>query len=739
MTFSRAARALVTLSVVVTAVSGTAPAPADASTGSQVATATAVSAWTCEPAANGAPHCTLDVAKAMRAARKRGNRIGLPVVGDAGDDDGGGWFGSGSSDGGGAGGSGSAASQMLELDNWVNDVEKTLAALRGGQVVLLLVDPLSTADVMYAGDREADGDRDVAAATADDALKPPDNPAAATQRRMLAALPAALAAAGVAADGLHVAYTTDQANPFVRMSTYFGLGLPPRDDCDATDTRGWGAFVLGAKDALCATRVAGGNDLSFRESVAEGQGSVQFWRRQVPELLLLDGTDDAEAAAAFVAQVASEAAATESCAVREPTIGDKDARAHTVAEDAVTAAEQQGVPVRCPPPNPGQDGGAFTFYVYPDDGVSQLSKQYAAILRILRTMPGATTDPSRACAFFPPFDTTPLTPWLRGDMNGVDGREVQRHLAQLPFWSRAPTPTGEPATIISGTTAGSGDPISYPSWDGEAWAPGTNHVILDLTDSRSRHFSAGAAAFWKSGYDVWNYRRGIDVAFPALPNNLCRTAEERRNSRRLYLLSFKGSIWEPGLGFDANDTRASLLRLHNGRDVMVLDRGGDGTDGGGGEADNGAAPALTPDEVAARALTYPELLSSSVFALVPRGGGLHSYRFVETLSCGAVPVVLADDWEMPLSEVINHDSYALRVPETEWAAVPDMLRSLPASRVEQLRLNVMYAFEAFYIHPLEAALTVMRKRVLAARRVAEAAAGNGAGGRDAASYVTLTS
>ena len=62
---------------------------------------------------------------------------------------------------------------------------------------------------------------------------------------------------------------------------------------------------------------------------------------------------------------------------------------------------------------------------------------------------------------------------------------------------------------------------------------------------------------------------------------------------------------------------------------------------------------------------YIDLLEDTAFPLCPRGKGLNSIRFFESLRLGRIPVLVADDTKLPLESMLNYDDFVIRVPEKE--------------------------------------------------------------------------
>lgn len=95
---------------------------------------------------------------------------------------------------------------------------------------------------------------------------------------------------------------------------------------------------------------------------------------------------------------------------------------------------------------------------------------------------------------------------------------------------------------------------------------------------------------------------------------------------------------------------------------------------------------------------YTELLAASTFAFVPRGDAMFSYRLLEAMSFGCIPVILSDNWVLPFDRTINWSLIGLHLSEKDAASLPALLRSFSTERISFIQQNVMRIYRRHFIN-----------------------------------------
>lgn len=69
-------------------------------------------------------------------------------------------------------------------------------------------------------------------------------------------------------------------------------------------------------------------------------------------------------------------------------------------------------------------------------------------------------------------------------------------------------------------------------------------------------------------------------------------------------------------------------------------------------------------------IEYLKNLQKSKFVLCPKGFGLNSIRFFESICYGRIPIIISDEIELPLEKKINYKSFSIKVSEKKIDKIP---------------------------------------------------------------------
>ena len=145
---------------------------------------------------------------------------------------------------------------------------------------------------------------------------------------------------------------------------------------------------------------------------------------------------------------------------------------------------------------------------------------------------------------------------------------------------------------------------------------------------------------------------------------------------RFYLASFRGVFW-------THPCREALAKHLQGDAFLIQDTGA-----------WHFQHAQQTQEVSAS--EYKCLLSNSKFTLCPRGTGPSSVRLWEAFAFGSIPVVIADSAELPLSDILDWDSFSLRVRESELSTLADRLDAVSPAELMRMQEVGQAAYQAWF-------------------------------------------
>lgn len=302
----------------------------------------------------------------------------------------------------------------------------------------------------------------------------------------------------------------------------------------------------------------------------------------------------------------------------------------------------------------------FKVYVYPQEESS--SPSYQKLLNILLESRYYTADPKEACIFVLSIDTLD-----RDALSNYYVRNLQNKLQRLPHWN-----------------------------------DGLNHLIFNLYSGtwpnyteNNLDFDYGMAILAKASMSENHIRPGFDISIPLFhkihPEKGGEPGSVLSNNfplEKTYLLAFKGKRYVHGIG---SDTRNSLYHLHNRRDMIMVT-----TCKHGKSWKEMKDERCDEDNKEYDKYDYETLLQNSTFCLVPRGRRLGSFRFLEALQAGCIPVLLSNGWALPFSQVIDWNKAVIWADERLLLQVPHIVRSISSRKILELKQQTQVLWDRYF-------------------------------------------
>ena len=212
------------------------------------------------------------------------------------------------------------------------------------------------------------------------------------------------------------------------------------------------------------------------------------------------------------------------------------------------------------------------------------------------------------------------------------------------------------------------------------WNGGENHLIWDPWDFDRVDRRALGRAMLATSNSVWHgeFDRACDIYVPVGAQRAYRDiGAQLADGARKYLATFRGSIADRFYG----GKRKRMLKWNDPEHrLIVSDSAAKGA--------NGTSP-MDGD-------TFVDLLNST-FALIPDGNGPATFRLIETMAAGIVPIFVdMDMYVAPFHELVPWHECSLAAQTSEFVDAKALWRALtglPDGEVERMRACVNRAYD----------------------------------------------
>ncbi|XP_028414208.1 exostosin-2-like isoform X2 [Dendronephthya gigantea] len=311
----------------------------------------------------------------------------------------------------------------------------------------------------------------------------------------------------------------------------------------------------------------------------------------------------------------------------------------------------------------------ISVYIYPfinyfDEKGAQISpsfsKEFYDLVTAIKESKYYTSNMEKACIIVPPLDML--------NQRRIKPRNAGQILSSLPSWRQ----------------------LDH----------GKNHLIFNMFPGQHPDFNTSLdvetdkALLGCGGFSSWSYRPTFDISIPVF-NSLTRLAVSDESIQNPSKGGKKWFLLSTQVNYNAQfrSTLEKIASLKTG--VLVLNR------------------CLNDDKMYSRCYgnvqyKYPHVLQSSTFCMVIRGVRLGQTTLLDILMMGCIPVIIADNYVLPFSEVIDWARAAVIVREDQIADVYMILMTYTSDEITDMKKQVKHLWVNYFSSMKTIALTTIK-------------------------------
>ena len=204
------------------------------------------------------------------------------------------------------------------------------------------------------------------------------------------------------------------------------------------------------------------------------------------------------------------------------------------------------------------------------------------------------------------------------------------------------------------------------------------HIFFDFSNSDSKLIDHQNLVYFKSAMNKNNYNINKDVSIPYFPLYIFDDDDIEKSSERLVLASFRG---------DLKNKLRKRLNKYSTVDLVIKD--------------STIIEFEIDEELNYKVLnhenleSYVNLLENSQFTIIPYGSSIGlSYRFIETLSKGSIPVIISDNLVLPFNDLLNYNNFTVTVKEKSLKNLEDNLKKI--NNLDNLQKNALLIYNTYF-------------------------------------------